>query len=55
MDTRILLEVGALRLALPHIMEEDLARARELLELFSNEKDPIKRRGAKPEAAFFAV
>lgn len=42
MDTRILLEVGALRLALPHIMEEDLARARELLELFSNEKDPIK-------------
>ena len=42
MDTRILLEVGALRLALPHIMEEDLARARELLELFSKEKDPIK-------------
>ena len=42
MDARILLEVGALRLALPHIMEEDLARARELLELFSNEKDPIK-------------
>ena len=42
MDTRILLEVGALRLALPHITEEDLARARELLELFSNEKDPIK-------------
>ena len=42
MDTRILLEVGALRLALPHITEEDLARARELLELFSKEKDPIK-------------
>ena len=42
MDTRILLEVGALRLALPHITEEDLARARELLELFSREKDPIK-------------
>lgn len=42
MDTRILLEVGALRLALPHITEENLARARELLELFSNEKDPIK-------------
>ena len=41
-DTRILLEVGALRLALPHITEEDLARARELLELFSKEKDPIK-------------
>ena len=37
-----LLEVGALRLALPHITEEDLARARELLELFSKEKDPIK-------------
>ena len=37
MDTRILLEVGALRLALPHITEEDLARARELLELFSRE------------------
>ena len=42
MDTRILLEVVALRLALPHITEEDLARARELLELFSREKDPIK-------------
>lgn len=42
MDTRILLEVGALRLALPHITEEDLARARELLELFSKENDPIK-------------
>lgn len=42
MDTRILLEVGALRLALPHITEEDLARARELLELFPREKDPIK-------------
>ena len=42
MDTRILLEVGALRLALPHITEENLARARELLELFSKEKDPIK-------------
>lgn len=42
MDTRILLEVGALRLALPHITEEDLARARKLLELFSKEKDPIK-------------
>lgn len=42
MDTRILLEVGALRLALPHITEEDLARAREILELFSKEKDPIK-------------
>lgn len=42
MDTRILLEVGALRLALPHITEEDLTRARELLELFSREKDPIK-------------
>lgn len=42
MDTRILLEVGALRLALPHITEEDLARARELLELFPKEKDPIK-------------
>lgn len=42
MDTRILLEVGALRLALPHITEGDLARARELLELFSKEKDPIK-------------
>ena len=42
MDTRILREVGALRLALPHITEEDLARARELLELFSKEKDPIK-------------
>ena len=42
MDTRILLEVGALRLALPHITEEDLARARELVELFSKEKDPIK-------------
>lgn len=42
MDTRILLEVGALRLALPHITEEDLARARELLELFSKEKDPLK-------------
>ena len=42
MDTRILLEVGALRLDLPHITEEDLARARELLELFSKEKDPIK-------------
>ncbi len=42
MDTRILLEVGALRLALPHITEEDLARAKELLELFSKEKDPIK-------------
>lgn len=42
MDTRILLEVGALRLALPHITEEDLARARELLELFFKEKDPIK-------------
>ena len=42
MDPRILLEVGALRLALPHITEEDLARARELLELFSKEKDPIK-------------
>ena len=42
MDTRILLEVGALRLALPHITEEDLARARELLEFFSKEKDPIK-------------
>ncbi len=42
MDTRILLEVGALRLALLHITEEDLARARELLELFSKEKDPIK-------------
>ena len=42
MDTRILLEVGALRLALPHITEEDLARARDLLELFSKEKDPIK-------------
>ncbi len=42
MDTRILLEVGALRLALPHITEEDLARVRELLELFSKEKDPIK-------------
>lgn len=42
MDTRILLEVGALRLALPHITEEDLARARELLELFSKEKNPIK-------------
>lgn len=42
MDTRILLEVGALRLALPHITEKDLARARELLELFSREKDPIK-------------
>lgn len=42
MDTRILLEVGALRLALPHITEKDLARARELLELFSKEKDPIK-------------
>ena len=42
MDTRILLEVGALRLALPHITEEELARARELLELFSKEKDPIK-------------
>lgn len=42
MDTRILLEVGVLRLALPHITEEDLARARELLELFSKEKDPIK-------------
>lgn len=42
MDTRILLEVGALRLALSHITEEDLARARELLELFSKEKDPIK-------------
>ena len=42
MDTRILLEVGALRLALPHITEGDLARARELLELFSKKKDPIK-------------
>lgn len=42
MDTRILLEVGALRLALPHITEKDLARARELLELFSKEKDPLK-------------
>lgn len=42
MDTRILLEVGALRLAMPHITEKDLARARELLELFSKEKDPIK-------------
>ena len=42
MDTRILLEVGALRLALPHITEEDLARARDLLELFPKEKDPIK-------------
>ena len=42
MDTRILREVGALRSALPHITEEDLARARELLELFSKEKDPIK-------------
>ena len=42
MATRILLEVGALRLALPHITEEDLTRARELLELFSKEKDPIK-------------
>ena len=42
MDTRILLEVGALRLALPHITEEDLARARELLELFSKEQDHIK-------------
>ena len=42
MDTRILLEVGALRSALPHITKEDLARARDLLELFSREKDPIK-------------
>ncbi len=42
MDTRILLEVGALRSALPHITNADLARARELLELFSNEKDPTK-------------
>lgn len=52
MDTRILLEVGALRLALPHITEEDLARARELLELFSKEKDPIKGAELNPKLHF---
>lgn len=42
MDTRILLEVGALRSALPHLKEEDIARATALLEQFSREPDSIK-------------
>ena len=42
MDTRILLEVGALRLAMPNITEADIAKARELLDSFSKETDHVK-------------
>lgn len=42
MDTRILLEVGALRLAMPNITESDIAKAKELLDSFSKETDHVK-------------
>ncbi len=42
MDTRILLEVGALRLAIANIAETDIAKARELLDAFSKETNHVK-------------
>lgn len=42
MDTRILLEVGALRLAMANITEADIAKARELLDAFSKETNHVK-------------
>ncbi|MBQ2985171.1 MAG: GntR family transcriptional regulator [Clostridia bacterium] len=42
MDTRILLEVGALRLALPSITAEDIERARKMLDAFAAETDHVK-------------
>ncbi len=41
MDTRILLEVGALRLAMPNITESDIAKARELLDAFAKETNHV--------------
>lgn len=42
MDTRILLEVGALRLAMANIIDADIAKARELLDAFSKETNHVK-------------
>lgn len=42
MDTRILLEVGALRIAVPSITAEDIARARSVLDAFATETDHVK-------------
>ncbi len=42
MDTRILLEVGALRLAMANITDADIAKARELLDAFSKETNHVK-------------
>lgn len=42
MDTRILLEVGALRSAIPHITQDDIAKAKELFEQFAAETNPVK-------------
>ena len=42
MDTRILLEVGALRSAITHITDEDIAKAKELFNQFAQETNPIK-------------
>ncbi len=39
MDTRIMLETGAIRAALPHIKPEDLEKAYALLEEYANEKN----------------
>lgn len=39
MDTRIMLETGAIRTALPHIKQEDLDKAYALLDEYANEKN----------------
>lgn len=41
MDTRILLELGALRAAMINITSEDIAAARALLQKYSAERNPI--------------
>lgn len=42
MDTRILLEVGALRSAMTHLTDKDIAAANALLEEFSREQDSVR-------------
>lgn len=41
-DTRIMLEIGVFRSAIPHLKEEDLSRAQAILNAFDKEQDPLK-------------
>ncbi len=42
MDTRIVLELGAMRAAIPHITPEDIEAAQEVLDQAKDETDPNK-------------